>query len=95
MKSLQNIYIYIYIYILTEREHHRSRGKEKKRDKIKYFTADPDLLLAFVYFDQTHTGYLLDKDVEEIIHTLGLHLSRAQVTVCVCVCVCVISEITF
>lgn len=52
---------------------------EKKRDKTKYFTERPGLLLAFVYFDQTHTGYLLDKDVEEIIYTLGLQLSRAQV----------------
>lgn len=37
-------------------------------------------MLAFTYFDQNHTGYLLDKDVEEIIHTIGLQLSRAQVS---------------
>jgi hypothetical protein len=46
---------------------------------MKYYTADPFLLLSFVYFDQTHCGYILDKDVEEIIHTLGLQLSRSQV----------------
>lgn len=43
-------------------------------------THDPFLLLSFVYYDQTHCGYLLDKDVEEILYTLGLMLSRAQVS---------------
>lgn len=38
-----------------------------------------DLLMAFVYFDQSHCGYLHEKDLEEIMYTLGLHLSRAQV----------------
>lgn len=38
-----------------------------------------DLLMAFVYFDQSHCGYLHEKDLEEILYTLGLHLSRAQV----------------
>lgn len=42
-------------------------------------TTDPGLLLAFVYFDQSHCGYIFDKDVEEILYTLGLNLSRAQV----------------
>ncbi|KAK3091306.1 hypothetical protein FSP39_018795 [Pinctada imbricata] len=53
--------------------------KEKKREKRKFTTKEPALLLAFTYFDQNHTGYILDKDVEEIIHTIGLQLSRAQV----------------
>ncbi|XP_029635988.1 cell division cycle and apoptosis regulator protein 1 isoform X1 [Octopus sinensis] len=52
---------------------------EKKKEKKKYYTFDPALLLAFVYFDQNHTGYLLDKDIEEIMHTVGMQLSRAQV----------------
>lgn len=43
-------------------------------------TFNKDLLMAFVYFDQSHCGYLLEKDLEEIMYTLGLHLSRAQVT---------------
>jgi Ca2+-binding EF-hand superfamily protein len=43
-------------------------------------TADPQLLLAFIYFDQTHCGYIFDRDMEEILHTLGLNLSRAQVS---------------
>ncbi|XP_023931165.1 cell division cycle and apoptosis regulator protein 1-like [Lingula anatina] len=62
-----------------EEEDQEKKDKEKKREKVKFYTAYPELLLAFVYFDQNHTGYLLDKDVEEIIHTLGLQLSRAQV----------------
>uniref|UniRef100_A0A0L8HFD5 SAP domain-containing protein n=1 Tax=Octopus bimaculoides TaxID=37653 RepID=A0A0L8HFD5_OCTBM len=52
---------------------------EKKKEKKKFYTFDPALLLAFVYFDQNHTGYLLDKDIEEIMHTVGMQLSRAQV----------------
>uniref|UniRef100_UPI00398E5C7D cell division cycle and apoptosis regulator protein 1 n=1 Tax=Pristiophorus japonicus TaxID=55135 RepID=UPI00398E5C7D len=52
-----------------------SKDKEKKQ----LFTHNKDLLLAFVYFDQSYCGYLLEKDLEEIIYTLGLHLSRAQV----------------
>lgn len=35
--------------------------------------------MSFVYFDQTHCGYIFDKDIEELIYTLGLNLSRAQV----------------
>jgi len=42
-------------------------------------TFNKDLLMAFVYFDQSHCGYLQEKDLEEIMYTLGLHLSRAQV----------------
>uniref|UniRef100_W5K1E6 Cell division cycle and apoptosis regulator protein 1 n=1 Tax=Astyanax mexicanus TaxID=7994 RepID=W5K1E6_ASTMX len=49
---------------------------EKKKQMV---TFDKDLLMAFVYFDQSHCGYLLEKDLEEIMYTLGLHLSRAQV----------------
>ncbi|KAJ8319043.1 hypothetical protein KUTeg_004134 [Tegillarca granosa] len=55
------------------------KDKDKKKEKKKYTTVEPALLMAFTYFDQNHTGYMLDKDVEEIIHTIGLQLSRAQV----------------
>lgn len=58
----------------------RDMNKErKKKDKLRMYTADPALLLSFVYFDQSHCGYIFDKDVEEILFTLGLNLSRAQV----------------
>ncbi|XP_049786967.1 cell division cycle and apoptosis regulator protein 1-like isoform X2 [Schistocerca cancellata] len=58
----------------------RKRDKDKKKkDKVKLYTEDPLLLLAFLYFDQSHCGYIFDKDIEELLYTLGLNLSRAQV----------------
>ncbi|XP_011305660.1 cell division cycle and apoptosis regulator protein 1 isoform X2 [Fopius arisanus] len=57
----------------------REKDRDGKKKKIKLFTYDPYLLLSFVYFDQTHCGYIFDKDIEELIYTLGLNLSRAQV----------------
>ncbi|XP_063817636.1 cell division cycle and apoptosis regulator protein 1 isoform X2 [Pseudophryne corroboree] len=53
--------------------------KDKDKEKKQMVTVNKDLLMAFVYFDQSHCGYLLEKDLEEIVYTLGLHLSRAQV----------------
>ncbi|XP_076753502.1 cell division cycle and apoptosis regulator protein 1 [Xylocopa sonorina] len=57
----------------------RDREKDGRKRKTKLYTYDPYLLLSFVYFDQTHCGYIFDKDIEELIYTLGLNLSRAQV----------------
>ncbi|XP_059611989.1 cell division cycle and apoptosis regulator protein 1-like isoform X2 [Phlebotomus argentipes] len=56
-------------------------GEKRKRekDRQKFYTASPDLLLSFVYFDQSHCGYIYEKDVEDLFHTLGLDLSRAQI----------------
>ncbi|XP_018427511.1 PREDICTED: cell division cycle and apoptosis regulator protein 1 [Nanorana parkeri] len=54
-------------------------AKDKEKEKKQMVTVNKDLLMAFVYFDQSHCGYLMEKDLEEIIYTLGLHLSRAQV----------------
>ncbi|KAJ7415654.1 cell division cycle and apoptosis regulator protein 1 [Willisornis vidua] len=54
-------------------------SKDKEKEKPQMVTVNRDLLMAFVYFDQSHCGYLLEKDMEEILYTLGLHLSRAQV----------------
>lgn len=54
-------------------------AKDKEKEKTQMVTINRDLLMAFVYFDQSHCGYLLEKDLEEILYTLGLHLSRAQV----------------
>lgn len=52
---------------------------KKKKERPKMFTKDRNLLLSFVYFDQTHCGYIFEKDIEELLYTLGLSLSRAQV----------------
>ncbi|XP_008204944.1 cell division cycle and apoptosis regulator protein 1 isoform X2 [Nasonia vitripennis] len=57
----------------------KDRDKDGKKKRVKLYTFDPYLLLSFVYFDQTHCGYIFDKDIEELIYTLGLNLSRAQV----------------
>jgi Ca2+-binding EF-hand superfamily protein len=42
-------------------------------------TVDPELLLSFVYFDQSQCGYIFEKDIEDLFYTLGLSLSRAQI----------------
>ncbi|CAH2322013.1 cell division cycle and apoptosis regulator 1 isoform X1 [Pelobates cultripes] len=63
----------------SKRCHKEWLHKEKEKDKKQMVTVNRDLLMAFVYFDQSHCGYLLEKDLEEIMYTLGLHLSRAQV----------------
>lgn len=56
----------------------KDRERREKKEKKKMITVDPYLLLSFVYFDQTHTGYIIDRDLEDIINMLGLNLSRAQ-----------------
>ncbi|XP_024152756.1 cell division cycle and apoptosis regulator protein 1 isoform X2 [Oryzias melastigma] len=63
------------------RDDHRSSKERSSKDKEKkqMVTYNKELLMAFVYFDQSHCGYLLERDVEEILYTLGLHLSRAQI----------------
>uniref|UniRef100_A0A672L746 Cell division cycle and apoptosis regulator protein 1 n=1 Tax=Sinocyclocheilus grahami TaxID=75366 RepID=A0A672L746_SINGR len=62
-----------------ERKSKERSSKDKDEKKKQMVTFNKDLLMAFVYFDQSHCGYLLEKDLEEIMYTLGLHLSRAQV----------------
>ncbi|MEQ2278866.1 Cell division cycle and apoptosis regulator protein 1 [Ameca splendens] len=65
-----------------ERREDRRSSKErssKDKEKKQMVTQNRDLLMAFVYFDQSHCGYLLERDVEDILYTLGLHLSRAQI----------------
>lgn len=60
----------------------RKSSKErssKDKEKKQMVTHNKELLMAFVYFDQSHCGYLLERDLEEILYTLGLHLSRAQI----------------
>lgn len=50
----------------------------KKRETKKMVTVDPDLLLSFVYFDQTYCGYIFSNHLEELFYALGLRLSRAD-----------------
>lgn len=61
-------------------EEARDKKKDrKKKDRPKLYTKDKQLLLSFIYFDQTHCGYIFEKDIEDLLYTLGLRLSRAQV----------------
>lgn len=65
-----------------DRKDDRKSSKErssKDKEKKQMVTHNRELLMAFVYFDQSHCGYLLERDLEEILYTLGLHLSRAQI----------------
>lgn len=62
-----------------EEDDGNKKRDKKKKEKPKMFTKDRHLLLSFVYFDQTHCGYIFEKDIEELLYTLGLSLSRAQV----------------
>lgn len=50
----------------------------KKRESKKMITVDPDLLLSFIYFDQTYCGYIFSNHLEELFYALGLRLSRAD-----------------
>merc|ERR1712158_75292 len=43
------------------------------------FTMDKALLLACSYFDLGHCGYFETKDLEDILTTMNLNLSRAQI----------------
>lgn len=71
-----------------DKEHRRRRDEEnsddersmdgKKRETKKMVTVDPDLLLSFIYFDQTYCGYIFSNHLEELFYALGLRLSRAD-----------------
>ncbi|XP_023220932.1 cell division cycle and apoptosis regulator protein 1-like isoform X3 [Centruroides sculpturatus] len=65
-----------------EEESDEDEDKEKRKKKHKKkqtCTVDPSLLLACIYFDQTYCGYILEKDLEELLYMIGLKLSRSQV----------------
>merc|ERR1711974_254803 len=51
----------------------------KSSTKKKVITKDKDLLLACSYFDLGHCGYFETKDLEDILTTMNLNLSRAQI----------------
>ena len=57
----------------------KDKNEHKKDKKIKMVTRDKALLLACSYFDLNHSGYIESKDAEDILVSLTLNLSRAQV----------------
>lgn len=60
-------------------ENGTKQDEEKNKDRIKLVTKDPSLLLSFVFFDRSRCGYIFDKDLEGLLLSLGLQLSRHQV----------------
>ena len=56
----------------------RKSKDKKEKERVKMVTVLPELLLSFVYFDQTHCGFIFEKDIENLFFTLGLNLSRSQ-----------------
>ncbi|XP_051897205.1 cell division cycle and apoptosis regulator protein 1-like isoform X2 [Pristis pectinata] len=54
-------------------------AKETEKDVTQMVSLRKDLLLAFVYFDRNLCNYLMEKDLELILSTLGLHITRAQI----------------
>ncbi|KAL1117588.1 hypothetical protein AAG570_003903 [Ranatra chinensis] len=75
----------VYKFKIEDKDKLRGGDKkddEKKRiEKLKLITVDPLLLLSYVYFDTTRCGYIFDKDLEDLLYSLGLSLSRAQVII--------------
>lgn len=67
---------------ISRREEEKSDDERstdgKKRETRKMVTIDPDLLLSFIYFDQTYCGYIFSNHLEELFYALGLRLSRAD-----------------
>ncbi|BES94462.1 DBC1 [Nesidiocoris tenuis] len=51
----------------------------RKKEDPKSRVVDPNVLLAFSYFDTTRCGYIYDKDLGDLLYCLGLALSRSQV----------------
>lgn len=62
-----------------ESERDKKNDKEPRRERAKLVTLDKELLLSFNFFDTTRCGYIYDKDVEDLIFSLGMTLSRSQV----------------
>merc|ERR1711874_588486 len=54
-------------------------AEDKKEETKSLVTVNKDLLLACSYFDLSHCGYFENKDVEDILLTLELDLSRAEI----------------
>lgn len=53
--------------------------KREKKERKKQITVNPELLLSFAYFDQTLCGYILCKDLEDLLSSIGLSLTKSQI----------------
>ncbi|XP_063971363.1 cell division cycle and apoptosis regulator protein 1-like [Lytechinus pictus] len=57
-----------------------SKDEKKKGKNIEDEKSKPRvIILSCIYSDQNDCSYILERDLEEILYTIGVHLSRAQV----------------
>lgn len=56
-----------------------SAKETQEKEVAQVVSLRKDVLLAFVYFDRNLCNYLMEKDLELILSTLGLHVTRAQI----------------
>ncbi|XP_055518336.1 cell division cycle and apoptosis regulator protein 1-like isoform X2 [Leucoraja erinacea] len=65
----------------AEKSNEAESAKETppERDVSQMVTLRKDLLLAFAYFDRNLCSYLMEKDLELILSTVGLHITRSQI----------------
>uniref|UniRef100_A0A158Q740 SAP domain-containing protein n=1 Tax=Elaeophora elaphi TaxID=1147741 RepID=A0A158Q740_9BILA len=72
---------------IEKSEEEKKKEDEKREEEQKKFLAearkpiiiDRIVFQAFAHFDQNLCGYILEKDFEEILYSIGLNISRAQV----------------
>ncbi|VDK62312.1 unnamed protein product [Onchocerca ochengi] len=72
---------------IEKSEEEKKKEDEKKEEEQRKFLSearkpiiiDRAVFQAFAYFDQNLCGYILEKDFEEILYSIGLNISRAQV----------------
>ncbi|XP_039251490.2 cell division cycle and apoptosis regulator protein 1-like [Styela clava] len=64
----------------TDKSSREKEGKVPQKPAEKLVTLRKDLLLSFVFFDQTQCGYIKASDMNDIIHSIGLGLSRSQIS---------------
>ncbi|VDO30256.1 unnamed protein product [Onchocerca flexuosa] len=72
---------------IEKSEEEKKKEDEKREEEQRKFLAearkpiiiDRAVFQAFAHFDQNLCGYILEKDFEEILYSIGLNISRAQV----------------
>jgi hypothetical protein len=65
-----------------EKKSEKSKDSESEHEKLsnRIVHTDTSLLRAFQFFDRSRVGYLRSDDVETLIHSLGLGLSKRYVS---------------
>ncbi|CAG9529877.1 unnamed protein product [Cercopithifilaria johnstoni] len=67
-------------------EEKKKEDEKREQEQRKFLTEtrkpiiiDRTVFQAFAHFDQNLCGYILEKDFEEILYSIGLNISRAQI----------------